>query len=54
MRKSIKASVGHFLAIFMENMWKKDFQIGRGIILLVGAPAKSEFDGLKSRKHEVS
>ena len=32
-------------------MWKRYFPIGGGIILLLGAPVKSKFDGLKSRKH---
>ena len=36
--------------IFMEHMWRRYFQIGGGIILLLGAPVKSKFDGFKSRK----
>ena len=33
----------------MESMWKIYFQIGGGILLLLGAASKSKFDGLKSR-----
>ncbi len=40
--------------IFMENMWKRCFQIGGGIILLLLAPIKSKFDGLKSQTHRLS
>ena len=45
---------GHFWCIFMENMWKRHFQIGGGIFLLLGAPVKSKFGGMKSRKHRFS
>ena len=30
------------------NMWKRYLRIGGGILLLLGAPVKSKFDGLKS------
>ena len=33
-----------------ENMWNGYFQIGGGIILLLGATVKSKFDGLTSPK----
>ena len=41
-------------AIFVENMQEIYFLIGGGIILLLGAPFKSKFDGLKSRKHRFA
>ena len=53
-QKNIKAIVIYFLAIPMAKMWKRYFQIGNGIILLLGAPVKSTFDGLKSREHSFS
>ena len=29
----------------MQSTWKRYFQIGRGIVLLLGAPVESKFDG---------
>ena len=40
-----------FAIISIDNLWKRNGQIGGGIILLLGAPVKSKFDGLKSREH---
>ena len=42
-----------YWVIFMENMWKRYFQIGGGILLL-GAPIKSKFDGLKTRNFDFN
>ena len=43
-----------FKIICIANMWQRYFQIGGGIILLLGAPVKSKFDQLKSRKNRLS
>ena len=39
--KLIKTIVDHLWAVFMENIWKRYFQIGGGIVLFLGAPVKS-------------
>ena len=36
---------------FLDNMWESYFQLGGGILLLLGALVKSKFDGLKSQKY---
>ena len=50
----IKACFVILGVIFMENMWKRYVQIGGGIFLLLRAPVKSKFHGLKSRKNRFS
>ena len=40
---------GNLLAILKLFLWKRYFQIGSGIIMRLGAPVKSKFDGLKSQ-----
>ena len=39
--------VACFMGNFMENILKRDFQNGDSILLLHGAPVKSNCDGLK-------
>ena len=46
--------MGHRWSMFKDHMWKRDFQIEGGIILLLGALIKWKFDGLKSRRHRFS
>ena len=44
----------HFCFFSMENMWKRYFQNGGGIVLLLGALVKFQFGGLKFRQFRVS